>query len=261
MSSRGFFSIVQYCPDLDRGECANVGVVLCVPELGYLGVRMSENNEGPKQRFGATAFDDFQLTAAKAAIEGRLRAEGAAWTEPSQVIDFARREANNLQLTKPRTMLSLSPSEDLAELFYRMVFVERRTKSRVAKPNLKVLLEERAPEVPWLRDVEVELPRLGALKAPYAYRNGALNLIRPESFPMDERVATQRASELAVKSHILHGMPGESRKLIVVGAFDASATQELKERLGFVLAEHEARLVHEAELPEFVEQVKAEAHS
>lgn len=239
MSSRGFFSIVQYCPDLDRGECANVGVVLCVPELGYLGVRMSENNEGPKQRFGATAFDDFQLTAAKAAIEGRIRAEGAAWTEPSQV----------------------SPSEDLAELFHRMVFVERRTKSRVAKPNLKVLLEERAPEVPWLRDVEVELPRLGALKAPYAYRNGALNLIRPESFPMDERVATQRASELAVKSHILHGMPGESRKLIVVGAFDASATQELKERLGFVLAEHEARLVHEAELPEFVEQVKAEAHS
>jgi hypothetical protein len=33
-TTRGFFSIVQFCPDLDRGECANVGVVLVVPNLG-----------------------------------------------------------------------------------------------------------------------------------------------------------------------------------------------------------------------------------
>lgn len=38
-TTKGFFSIIQHCPDLDRGESANVGVVLVVPELAFLGVR------------------------------------------------------------------------------------------------------------------------------------------------------------------------------------------------------------------------------
>ena len=46
--TRGFFSVIQFCPDLDRGEYANVGIVLAVPQSGVLEVRMSEDNEGPK---------------------------------------------------------------------------------------------------------------------------------------------------------------------------------------------------------------------
>ena len=52
--ARGFFSLIQFCPDLDRGEYANVGIVLVVPQRGILDIRLSEDNKGPKQRFGST---------------------------------------------------------------------------------------------------------------------------------------------------------------------------------------------------------------
>jgi hypothetical protein len=37
--TKGYYSIVQYCPDLSRGETTNIGIVLLVPERGYLSAR------------------------------------------------------------------------------------------------------------------------------------------------------------------------------------------------------------------------------
>lgn len=69
-ATHGFFSLIQYCPDLDRGESADVGVVLLVPALGFFGVRFSDDNEGPKQRFGEHSIDDTRLDVAKRTFEG-----------------------------------------------------------------------------------------------------------------------------------------------------------------------------------------------
>ena len=42
--TRGFFSVIQFCPDLDRGEYANVGIILADPQHSVLDVRMREDN-------------------------------------------------------------------------------------------------------------------------------------------------------------------------------------------------------------------------
>ena len=34
--SKGYYSLIQYCPDLGRLEAANVGVLLFCPERGFL---------------------------------------------------------------------------------------------------------------------------------------------------------------------------------------------------------------------------------
>ena len=44
---KGYYSIVQYCPDLNRGETANIGIVLMVPDRGYL--RASGQEQHPDQ--------------------------------------------------------------------------------------------------------------------------------------------------------------------------------------------------------------------
>jgi len=262
--TRGFFSVVQFCPDLDRGECSNVGIVLAVPGLGFLDVRFSEDNEGPKRRFGREAYDDDRLTIAKKGLEGRVRDDGKAWNAPEDLQHFAKKEGNNLVLATPKVILVENPAAELDELYQRLVHVEPQRRRRQPKPDLKTVFEPKLVGVPLIKDIKVEVPEYGTLDVPYAYQNGVLNLVRAEGFPADEKPATTKANDLAVKGHLIHRHAreqGKPQKLIVVGGFDASAPEELKRRIDFVLREHDARLVREDCIDAFVEEVRRETHS
>jgi hypothetical protein len=260
--TKGFFSVVQFCPDLDRGECANVGVVLVVPSVGFRRVLLSEDNEGPKQRFGREAYDDVRVAIAKKALVGRIDHEGA-WESPEDLMRFGKKEGNHLLLSTPRVIFAEDADAEISELFQRLVHVDPNERRRQRKPDLKNVFEPKLLGVPLLRDLEVDVPEYGKLDIPYAYRNGVLNLVRPEGFPVDVHSATAKANDLAVKGHLLSTHPdaqGE-RKLIVVGGFDTSAPEDLKHRIEFVLKEHDARLVREDRIDDFVAEVRRDAHS
>ena len=122
--TKGFFSIIQFCPDLDREETANVGVVLIVPGLRYFDVRFSEDNEAPKQRFGVGTIDDTRLAVAKRAIEGRLRHELTDCSGSEDLVAFAKKEGNHLRLTAPRIALVKDAAGELDELYRRLVHLE-----------------------------------------------------------------------------------------------------------------------------------------
>jgi hypothetical protein len=145
-TTRGFFSIVQFCPDLDRGECANVGVVLVVPNLGFVDVRFGSDNEAPKRRFGADAFDDARLTLAKRTLEGRIRAAAGAWTTAEELERFSRLEGNHLVLSKPRVILVEDPRAEIEDLYTRLVHVDAIQRNRVRQPDLKTLFEPSSKE-------------------------------------------------------------------------------------------------------------------
>lgn len=263
-ATKGFFSIIQFCPDLDRGESANVGIALVVPGLDFLGVRFSDDNEGPKQRFGRDAFDDARLALTKRALENRLRQEAANWKGPEELLIFGRKEGNHLLLSQPRVILVENAEAELEELFLRLVHVDARQRRRQPKPDLKRFFEPKLLGVPLLRDIQVDVPELGKLDVPYAYKNGALHLVRPEGFPLDRGSATDKASDLAVKGHLIYKHSAnteEPRQLIVVGGFDASIPEDVKHKIEFILSEHDTRLVREDRLDDFVEEVRREAHS
>jgi hypothetical protein len=260
--TRGFFSVIQFCPDLDRGEYANVGIVLVVPQLGILEVRVSEDNEGPKQRFGVDAFDDARLSVAKKGLAGRIREEGSCWSGAEDLTRFGQKEGNNLTLSLPRVILVESESAEIGELYQRLVHVEPVRRRRRAAPDLAAVFEARLGGVPLIKDYKIDIPEYGTLKAPYAYKNGALNLIRPEAF--SESSAEDKGNDLAVKGHVLRRyseVTGKPQRLIVVGGFDLSAPETLKRKIEFILKECDARLVREEQLDEFVEEIRREAHS
>ena len=264
---RGFFSVIQYCPDLDRGEYANVGIVLAIPQHRVLEVRISEDNEGPKQRFGAKAFDDVRLTIAKKGLAGRVREEGATWSSAEDLLRFSSKEGNNLTLSVPKVIMVENPTADLEELYSRLVHVERRRKQRRRKqrlqaPDLVAVFEAGLIGVPLLTNYQVEIPEYGDWEVPYAYQNGVLNLISSEAF--SERAAEDKGNDLAVKAHLVRrhsDATGKPQKLIVVGGFDAEAPESLKRRIEFILEECDARLVREEKLDEFVQEIRREAHS
>ena len=54
--SKGYYSILQFVPDLERAEGANIGVVLFCPERRFLDVMVSHNNDRVRHFFGGQNF-------------------------------------------------------------------------------------------------------------------------------------------------------------------------------------------------------------
>lgn len=121
MDHPGFYSVVRYCPDIDRGESVNVGVIVGAPGLG-MRVRMAERNEHVQRRFGAETFDDTRLSLVRDGLAERLKD-----IEPTSVAlaAFGAAEAGRLQISAPRPMVVSELDVDLLELFDRLVETAR----------------------------------------------------------------------------------------------------------------------------------------
>jgi hypothetical protein len=121
MNHPGFYSLVRYCPDTDRGEAVNIGVIIGAPGLG-MRVRMADRNEHVKRRFGAEAFDDARLTLVRDGLTERLKD-----VEPTSeaLFAFGAAEAGRLQISAPRPMVVSELDGDLLEVFERLVEAER----------------------------------------------------------------------------------------------------------------------------------------
>jgi hypothetical protein len=114
-------------------------------------------------------------------------------------------------------------------------------------------------------DWELSVPVLGrTLRVPYAYRNGAWNLVKPQRFSSSEPSAISTAMRLALEGDLLqrHSNDEEGvRRLIVVSLFrDEIDAQSLTNRVSELLGEYQVRTITSAEIPHFVAQVESEAH-
>ncbi len=44
-TKRGYYSLIQFCPNPSRAEAVNLGVLLFCPEAGFIGARTSATNQ------------------------------------------------------------------------------------------------------------------------------------------------------------------------------------------------------------------------
>jgi hypothetical protein len=115
---RCLFSLIQYCPDRGRQECANLGVVLVTPTLDLF-TKLSPDNRIPKHR--GFEFDDERLTMAKKAVVSRLRAESFTWRDPNDMNTFRKKEGNSIILTATNVVLTEDPIEEIENLYRELV--------------------------------------------------------------------------------------------------------------------------------------------
>ena len=118
---RGYFSLIQFCPDASRLEAANVGVVLLCPELGFLEARTSRGNARVRRFFGPDAFHPVGLNMAKQSFVRRLKVEWEGVPTVEQFQHFVDTRANELQLTAPRPVKVFDPACELQRLFDQLV--------------------------------------------------------------------------------------------------------------------------------------------
>jgi len=261
---RGYYSLIQFCPDRERLEAANIGVVLFCPESGFLGARTARGNHRIRQFFGHDAdFDWSQINTIKKSIEKRLAKEQALG-ELKNLEDletFIAKRANQIQLTQPRPMKVFDPTSDLDQLFVDIIGEpKRRTKSGGLKARIEESFERGGVNDRIQRDICVEVPIFSkSVQIPYGFQNGRFNLITPVRFESgDPDAAVKTACRYAVEGESLYRHEDQrlgEMQLLVLGKFRAkdSASRDI---VGRILGEHDVRLFDMVTLPELVDEIR-----
>lgn len=264
--TRGYYSVVQYCPDASRLEAANIGVVLLCPDIGFVRARTAAGNDRVRRFFSGQSIDLDRVNAAKRAIVRRVEIEGDSLRTPEDLIRFMDTRGNDIVLTPPRPVKVVDPEKEIGTLFDELVGGRvGGTGRRPLLPELDRIFRRPSLESRVLFDQRVEVPVLHRpLRAPYAYRNGVTNLVKPQRFGPDDKHATTAAIRLAVEGDLLrrHPVGDEQHRLIVVPVTDASAsTTGLEQRVDSILGEYDVQVVHRHELADFAREVENTAHA
>lgn len=263
MPDRAYYSLIQYVPDRGRAEGANVGVVLVCPSLRIAHIALSDNNEGPKRRFGSKSFDDVRLSIAKESLKGRLRGDLAEHPTVDGLQRCRDLEANSLTLSEPRSMALEDGVEAAAEaLMMELVHTPVKRRERARAPNTQKLLqflEKR--NVPIEKPGQVIIPITEEpLKVAFAYVNGVHNFVHSQGFSSGRSSAVEQAKKLGALGRLLYHSSEQDplpKKLVVYAKL---AEPEHEHTLHDVLNGMDVRMVPESKMEEFAQEVLKTAH-
>jgi hypothetical protein len=259
--SKGYYSLIQYCPDLGRLEAANVGVVLFRPEPHFFKALSSRNNSRIIRFFGSEGHDWIRINAFKKGLEDRIALEGAEIKSVEQLERFIAQRANLLQITPPRPMKVLDPEKDLVELFKEFL---GESAHRTSKRTLRHFLAERLSmpgiEKKVRRDIRVRVPVLQKeVEIPFGFQNGRFNLINPVRFEAaNSEQSVLTACKYAVEGRSLYESPDPQLgplQLVVVGKFRPK-DHESPARVQRVFQDYRVKLFRTSELPQLIEEIR-----
>ena len=244
-ATKGYYSLVQYCPDIARAESANVGVVLFCPDQGFIQAKMVETNHRTRRFFGEEADNYQHLNAMKDALATRLEVEKAEFGRLEDLQLFVETRANKIILTPPKPVKVFDPQTDLAALFKELVEEpERQLTARAMLPlrkRLDAVLMDQALK-PFLRtDLKVQIPTMKkTLDVPYGFQNGRFNLICPVEFTQNSESRIKNAACIhAVEGLSLFHHPDAqlgAMQLVVVAEF-VNATPDTATTVRNIFAE------------------------
>ena len=159
--AKGYYSVIQYCPDLGRFEAANVGVLLFCPEKHFIRALTSNNNGRIIRFFGSEGHDLARINTFKRGLEDRLQKEVSTIKSVEDLQQFIALRANVLQITPPNSMKVCDPEEDLRNLFEEIIGEPARPERR---RSLRGYVSEKFSgaglEKKVVHDVKVDVPVL-----------------------------------------------------------------------------------------------------
>jgi hypothetical protein len=258
---QGYYSLIQYCPDLGRLEAANIGVLLFRPRPHFLKAVTVPNNRRIIRFFGSEGHDWARINAFKKGLEDRIAVEGPAIETVEQLEKFIAQRANLLQITPPRPMKVVHPKEDLDELYKELLGESVHwTSTRTLRRFLAERFSTAGVEAKIRKEIRVRVPLLQKeVDIPFGFQNGRFNLINPvqfESTQPEQSVVT--ACKYAVEGRSLYENPdpklGELQ-LVVVGKFRPK-DQESPSRVQRVFQDYRVNLFRTSELPQLIEEIR-----
>lgn len=258
---KGYYSVIQYCPDLSRFEAANIGVLLFCPESGFLKAITSGNNERIIKFFGREGHDWKRVQTFKKGLEDRLKKEHSSIQSLDDLQHFIAMRANLIQLSDPRPMKVFDPEKDLAELFKKLVGTKAK---REAKRDLKKVLADKFStaglEKKLISKVKVDVPVLNKeVEMPFGFQNGRFNLINPVRFgTSDPDNAFRTACKYAVEGRSIYEHKDDDfgeMQLVIVGQFRPSDV-ESPAVVRRVFDDNAVKLFRFDEVPQLIDEIR-----
>ena len=183
--TQGYYSLIQYCPDLRRLEVCNLGVVLLCPGVPYFDVKMVQEHSRALTIFGKKHLPYLEMCKehfAKGIInEGIVTLEG--------LNTYISRLGNDIRMTKPRSMaVDSTPDLELQRLF-RELFPKAEKSPKKEMPDITAQLHEAIKKngVPNNR-VALNLPKVrvpgfsNTITPCFGFQNGSFHLVLSEYF-------------------------------------------------------------------------------
>lgn len=267
--ARGFYSVVQYCPDRFRAEAVNVGLVLLRLEPHELRVRMTSNHDRVRRLFRVGKKELQDLKFATDGMQSRVENSATDLRTAEDLSAFAATRANDLRLTEPRLAMLDNIDADLERLFTELVAegatatLATASPAEVLPPKLgDVFYRLQHAQKIW-KPGKIMVPVYKRrLEIPYAYRNGVVNLVKPHVFPASKFAETQAAT-LAINGDLIRRYPiqGEQHRLIVVSTQETTEqAREVSEHVEPLFREYGVRLVRPHDVDAFASEVESSAH-
>lgn len=259
--SKGYYSLIQYCPDLGRLEAANIGVLLFSPERRFLRALTTRNNSRIIRFFGSEGHDWVRINSFKKGLEDRILLENADIKNLDDLQRFIDQRANLLQITPPRPMKVTDPEKELHELFKEFLGeTVHRTSSRSLRRMLADKLTTAGLDRKIRKDLKVSVPVLQReVEIPFGFQNGRFNLINPVRFEAtnpEQSIIT--ACKYAVEGRSLYENPDPKLgvlQLVVVGKF-RSRDLESPTRVNRVFQDYGVKLFRTSELPLLIDEIR-----
>jgi len=258
---KGYYSVIQYCPDLGRFEAANVGVLLFCAGCDFLKATMAGNNSRIIKFFGSEGHDWKRINAFKKSLQDRLQKVHPSIRTLDDLQQFIATRANVIQITSPLPMKVIDPDRDLAELYERLI---GKPAHKTERTDLRKLVGEKFSEAGVQNKIEpnvkVQLPLLGReIEFPFGFQNGRFNLINPVRFGIsDPERSFNTACKYAVEGRSLYNHPDPERgelKLVVVGEFRPE-DQESPAVVRRLFDESDVTLFSSDELPKLIDEIQ-----
>lgn len=228
---KGYYSILQYVPDIERFEGANIGIVLFCPEIGYLKARTATSNDRVRRFFGPEEninLDIDRLNVLKLSFEERIESEASRIKTIDEFTRFIKTRANQLLLTDARLATVFDPNVELAVLFDTLVGSRRKRVSKQDSSTKEELIQlfsdaltKKGIAEKVQRDIRIQSKILDrTLIFPFAFQNGHMNVIEPVTFDANKEHNINRACQLAIEGNDLWQQ--EQVKLNVFASFKLS---------------------------------------
>ena len=260
-SIQGYYSIIQYCPDLGKFEAANVGVLLFCPEKLFLKAMTASNNRRIIRVFGSKGHDWARINTFKRGLEERLEKESQTIASLDDLQQFIAMRANVLQITRPNPTKVQNPESDLRKLFEEIIGEPARAArgtsllsyvaDRLAGPGLerKVVHGVKVTVPVWQREVEI----------PFVFQKRPIQPDNARSiWAQDPDQSVNTACKYAVEGRSLYESTdaewGEMQ-LLVLGQFRTNDADTVG-RVNRVLHEHRVRLFKLDDLPTLVDEIR-----
>jgi hypothetical protein len=267
--ARGFYSVVQYCPNRFRAEAVNIGLVLLRLDPHAMRVRITENYDRARRLFGVGGPELKNLKLSTHALKSRLESDEGEFRTAEDLLAFAASRANDLRLTEPRLAMIEAIEEDFERLFAELVdgrptaTLAHESPAEVLPPKLgEVFYRLQQANRIW-KPGEIIVPVFKRkLDIPYAYKNGVVNLVKPHVFPATKRAESQAAS-LAINGDLIqrHPIDGEKQQLIVVSTQETvEQAREINEHVEPLFREYGVRLIRPQNVDAFASEVEQSAH-